>query len=120
MLDVGSGSGYLTACFARAISSLEEPNNALVVGIEHQPELVKKGVDNINKDDPTLIDSRKIVIVGMCKRFLFSKFDSNFNAFVCSTKINRGRWSTWIFGGGKLKSLDIFVDRCILSVLMIV
>lgn len=63
-MDVGSGSGYLTACFARAIASKEDPNNALVVGIEHQPELVKKGIDNISKDDITLLESGKVLIVG--------------------------------------------------------
>lgn len=63
VLDVGSGSGYLTACLARAIASKEGANNALVVGIEHQPELVKKGIDNISKDDSTLLESGKVIIV---------------------------------------------------------
>lgn len=63
-MDVGSGSGYLTACFARAIAAIENPNSALVVGIEHQPELVRKGIDNISKDDPTLLESGKVIIVG--------------------------------------------------------
>lgn len=66
-MDVGSGSGYLTACFTRAIAAKEGANNALVVGIEHQPELVKRGIDNINKDDATLLESGKVVIVGKSK-----------------------------------------------------
>lgn len=64
VLDVGSGSGYLTACFSRAISSKEGVNNSLVVGIEHQPELVKRGIDNISKDDASLLDSGRVIIVG--------------------------------------------------------
>lgn len=64
MLDVGSGSGYLTACFSRAITSKVGENDALVVGIEHQPELVKRGIDNISSDDPSLIESGKVLIVG--------------------------------------------------------
>jgi len=63
VLDVGSGSGYLTACFARAITEKEGVNNALVVGIEHQPELVKKGIENISADDRTLLDSKSVLIV---------------------------------------------------------
>lgn len=68
-MDVGSGSGYLTACFARVITSKGGANNALVVGIEHQPELVKKGIENITKDDPTLLESGKIVMVGKSRDF---------------------------------------------------
>lgn len=64
VLDVGSGSGYLTACFSRAITAKEGENNALVVGIEHQPELVKRGIDNISADDASLIQSGKLLIVG--------------------------------------------------------
>ncbi|KAG4066928.1 hypothetical protein HA402_007676 [Bradysia odoriphaga] len=63
VLDVGSGSGYLTACFARAIPLKAGTNNALVVGIEHQPELVKMGIDNISKDDCSLLESGKVLIV---------------------------------------------------------
>lgn len=64
MLDVGSGSGYLTACFYRAIAAQGDANNSLVVGIENQPELVKKGIENISADDVTLLDSGRVLIVG--------------------------------------------------------
>ncbi|KAK7904354.1 hypothetical protein WMY93_016961 [Mugilogobius chulae] len=45
-LDVGSGSGYLTACIARMTGP-----NGRVVGIEHIDELVKMSVKNVQADD---------------------------------------------------------------------
>lgn len=66
-MDVGSGSGYLTACLARAnrkaINSVTN-NEKIVVGIEHQPELVELATKNINADDPSLITNGELVIVG--------------------------------------------------------
>lgn len=43
-LDVGSGTGYLTACFAMMVGS-----QGRVVGIEHIPELVAWSIENIKK-----------------------------------------------------------------------
>lgn len=57
VLDVGSGSGYLTACFSRMIG------DGQVVGVEHQPSLVKLGLENIRRDDRSLIESGKIRII---------------------------------------------------------
>lgn len=57
-LDVGSGSGYLTACFARMVGS-----SGRVVGIEHIDELVNLSVKNLEKDDPELLSSGRIKIV---------------------------------------------------------
>jgi protein-L-isoaspartate(D-aspartate) O-methyltransferase len=52
-LDVGSGSGYLTA----AMASLVGPTGK-VVGIDHIPELVEWSRDNVRRDGHTsLIDS---------------------------------------------------------------
>lgn len=42
-LDVGSGTGYLTACFAMMIGP-----QGHVVGVEHIPELVASSIENIN------------------------------------------------------------------------
>lgn len=56
VLDVGSGSGYLTACFARMIG------DGQVIGVEHQPALAKLGVANIRKDDASLIESGRVKI----------------------------------------------------------
>lgn len=63
VLDVGSGSGYLTACFLRYIQEKGENPNTKVVGIEHQPELVEQSVKNLNTDDPKMLDSGKLIIV---------------------------------------------------------
>ena len=44
-LDVGSGSGYLTACMAIMVGS-----GGRAVGIDHIPELVNGSLENIRKD----------------------------------------------------------------------
>lgn len=56
-LDVGSGSGYLTACFARMIRG-----EGKVIGIEHIPELVRKSIENVKNDDPSLLTSGKVFL----------------------------------------------------------
>lgn len=61
--DVGSGSGYLTACFARYLDGHDEEHDGKVIGIEHQPELVKLGIENINEDDPELIKSGRVTLI---------------------------------------------------------
>ncbi|XP_055299674.1 protein-L-isoaspartate(D-aspartate) O-methyltransferase [Sitodiplosis mosellana] len=65
-LDVGSGSGYLTACLARANRKAIGPkasNEKMVVGIEHQATLVELAIRNINADDPNFIKNGELVIV---------------------------------------------------------
>lgn len=62
VLDVGSGSGYLTACFARYIHQKENATG-FVVGIEHHPKLVELGRANIKADDESLIDTKKVILV---------------------------------------------------------
>ncbi|KAG9268114.1 protein-L-isoaspartate(D-aspartate) O-methyltransferase-like isoform X1 [Astyanax mexicanus] len=57
-LDVGSGSGYLTACFARMVGPTGK-----VVGIEHIDELVQASVKNVRADDPELLTSGRIKLV---------------------------------------------------------
>lgn len=51
VLDIGSGSGYLTACFAQIVG-----RSGRVVGIEHVKELVDLSLKNIRKDNPDLLD----------------------------------------------------------------
>lgn len=65
-LDVGSGSGYLTACLARANRNASNSitNEKIVIGIEHQPALVQLAIKNINNDDPSLIENKELIIVG--------------------------------------------------------
>ncbi|XP_061897604.1 l-isoaspartyl protein carboxyl methyltransferase, like [Entelurus aequoreus] len=57
-LDVGSGSGYLTACFARMTGK-----SGRVVGVEHIDELVQSSIKNVQADDPELISSGRIRLV---------------------------------------------------------
>ncbi|XP_041988583.1 protein-L-isoaspartate(D-aspartate) O-methyltransferase [Aricia agestis] len=57
-LDVGSGSGYLTACMAIMLGQAGR-----VIGIEHIPELVSLATKNINQDIPELLSSERIKLV---------------------------------------------------------
>ncbi|KAI0828699.1 Pcmt1-prov protein [Trametes gibbosa] len=68
VLDVGSGSGYLSAVLYHL---LQDPHNARskdskVVGIEHVPELVQWSVGNLRKDGlgAALDDGKIKMIVG--------------------------------------------------------
>jgi len=57
VLDVGSGSGYLTACFARLASP-----DAKIVGIDVIAPIIDFSIQNLNKDDPSLLKSGRIEI----------------------------------------------------------
>ncbi|KAM8921390.1 protein-L-isoaspartate(D-aspartate) O-methyltransferase-like [Pelodytes ibericus] len=57
VLDVGSGSGYLTACFARMVGSTGK-----VVGIDHINQLINDAIQNVQQDDPTLLRCIKLVV----------------------------------------------------------
>ncbi|PKI65357.1 hypothetical protein CRG98_014239 [Punica granatum] len=46
VLDVGSGTGYLTACFAVMVG-----HQGRAVGVEHLPELVSSSIKNIEKSE---------------------------------------------------------------------
>ena len=58
VLDVGSGSGYLTVCMAHLVQP-----GGLVVGIEHISQLVELSVKNINKNHRNLFDDGVLRIV---------------------------------------------------------
>lgn len=58
-LDVGSGSGYLTACIALMLGK-----NDKTIGVEHIPELAQESIANIGKGNKDLLDSERIVIKG--------------------------------------------------------
>ncbi|CAF0749491.1 unnamed protein product [Adineta steineri] len=68
VLDVGSGSGYLTACIARLI----QPNGK-VIGIEHIPELVQLSIKNISKNGRSLFDDGILEIVSGDGRLGYSQ-----------------------------------------------
>ncbi|XP_015265640.1 PREDICTED: protein-L-isoaspartate(D-aspartate) O-methyltransferase [Gekko japonicus] len=57
-LDVGSGSGILTACFARMVGP-----KGRVVGIDHIKELVDESINNVRKDDPSLQSSGRVKLI---------------------------------------------------------
>ena len=57
-LDIGSGSGYLTACLALMVG-----DRGLVVGIDHIEQLVGRSRRNIEKDQPGLISSGRVQLV---------------------------------------------------------
>nr|XP_025036414.1 protein-L-isoaspartate(D-aspartate) O-methyltransferase [Pelodiscus sinensis] len=57
-LDVGSGSGILTACFSRMVGPQGQ-----VVGIDHIKELVDDSINNVKKDDPTLLSSGRVKLI---------------------------------------------------------
>ncbi|CCI42697.1 unnamed protein product [Albugo candida] len=59
ILDVGSGSGYLTACFGRMVESA----NGKVVGIERVEELADFARKNIELSDRDLIDNGIVTIL---------------------------------------------------------
>lgn len=58
ILDVGSGSGYLAACFAKLIGP-----RGKVVGIEHIEELVNLSIQNVQKNNSELLDSGRLQLV---------------------------------------------------------
>ena len=68
-LDVGSGSGYLVACFAMMVGK-----SGKVVGIEHIEELVKKSIENINKWDKNMLSSGNIKLLSKFLMYLFIEF----------------------------------------------
>uniref|UniRef100_A0AAY4CN36 Protein-L-isoaspartate O-methyltransferase n=1 Tax=Denticeps clupeoides TaxID=299321 RepID=A0AAY4CN36_9TELE len=57
-LDVGSGSGILSVCFARMVGA-----KGKVIGIDHIKELVDDSVNNVKKDDPSLISSGRVKLI---------------------------------------------------------
>lgn len=54
-LDVGSGSGYLTACMAVMLG-----DKGIAVGIDHISELVEQSKLNIQKDNSELLEKGRI------------------------------------------------------------
>lgn len=71
-LDIGSGSGYLTACMAIMLG-----DNGKAVGIDHIPELVEKSIENVTKDNPELINSQKVILESKCLKYIFMKYVSS-------------------------------------------
>ncbi|CAF1001975.1 unnamed protein product [Adineta ricciae] len=58
VLDVGSGSGYLTTCMARLVRP-----GGKAVGVEHIQELVDRSIVNIKKNHAALFDEGSLKIL---------------------------------------------------------
>ncbi|XP_075248576.1 protein-L-isoaspartate(D-aspartate) O-methyltransferase-like [Convolutriloba macropyga] len=58
VLDVGSGSGYLTACMAKMVTP-----GGRATGIDHIPELVQKAKNNIVNGNPELFEEGCLELV---------------------------------------------------------
>eukprot|EP00047_Mylnosiga_fluctuans_P017858 m.64934 g.64934 ORF g.64934 m.64934 type:complete len:262 (-) comp7295_c2_seq1:249-1034(-) len=58
VLDVGSGSGYLCACFHKLVG-----NEGIVVGIDHVPALVQASIANMRKHHGGALDDGSIRLV---------------------------------------------------------
>jgi protein-L-isoaspartate(D-aspartate) O-methyltransferase len=66
VLDVGSGTGYLTACFAIMVAGTNGGDGSgLAVGIEHIDELHKKSIVNIKKWNENISQTETLKIVCM-------------------------------------------------------
>ncbi|KAJ5667933.1 protein-L-isoaspartate(D-aspartate) O-methyltransferase [Penicillium maclennaniae] len=63
VLDIGSGSGYLTHVFANLVTAPGPSDQGQVIGIEHIPELVELARTNMNKSD----DGQKLLESGKVK-----------------------------------------------------
>ena len=58
VLDVGSGSGYLTACFAHMVGP-----TGCAVGIEHIENLTEQAIKNIKRDNPDLLATERVILL---------------------------------------------------------
>ncbi|KAF9917494.1 hypothetical protein BX616_000800 [Lobosporangium transversale] len=56
VLDVGSGSGYLTVCMAQMVGPTGH-----VVGVDHIPELIEQSKKNTMQDHPEYIEEGRVV-----------------------------------------------------------
>ena len=63
ILDIGSGSGYLTAVFGYLVETNKKNNKGLVYGIDIYPELVEKSLNNIRKNNSDLLIHNKLKII---------------------------------------------------------
>ena len=60
VIDVGSGSGYLTTVFAHLVQG---DQSGKVIGIDHIPELVEMAINNVKKD----ANAKKLLENGVMK-----------------------------------------------------
>ncbi|XP_062503014.1 protein-L-isoaspartate(D-aspartate) O-methyltransferase-like [Corticium candelabrum] len=58
VLDVGSGSGYLTACMGIMVGP-----TGRAIGIDHIPELVDESIKNVKKSNPDLLSNATVKLI---------------------------------------------------------
>ncbi|KAI5094392.1 protein-L-isoaspartate(D-aspartate) O-methyltransferase isoform X1 [Silurus meridionalis] len=87
-LDVGSGSGILSVCFARMVGP-----KGKVIGIDHIKELVDDSINNVKKDDPTLISSGRINLLG-CRYSMICDTRRTANYGNIKAVVHRHRYET--------------------------
>ena len=68
ILDIGSGSGYLTVALSKMIN-----DTGLVVGVEHIPDLYQFSINNVGKNYPDLLNN-KIIFVNQDGRKGFAPY----------------------------------------------
>lgn len=80
VLDIGSGSGYVTAASAiTAAGQMREPlssitsNQVRVVGIDHVPELVQFATSAVRSAASVLVDQGCVVFQGWLFFFVYKK-----------------------------------------------
>ena len=69
ILDIGSGSGYLTVALSKMTG-----DTGKVIGVEHIPELYEFGIQNVKKHHSNLIESGKIIFVNADGRKGYKKY----------------------------------------------
>ena len=69
ILDIGSGSGYLTF----ALSAMTN-YKGIVVGVEHIQELIDFSINNVRKNRGDLLDNKKIIFVNSDGRLGYKEF----------------------------------------------
>ena len=110
ILDVGSGSGYLTVALSKMIN-----DTGIVIGIEHIDDLYQKSIENISKHHKNLLDEKKVILsnkdgregvkdyapykiihVGAAAeeipQHLIEQLDKNGRMFIPVGKVNEDQW----------------------------
>lgn len=58
VLDIGSGSGYLSACMARMVGP-----TGMVIGVDHLVPLVDLAIANVSRSDPDLLENGYLTLL---------------------------------------------------------
>ena len=69
ILDIGSGSGYLTVALSKMTN-----DTGLVVGIEHVYQLYNFGLENVKKQNSHLINNENIIFINEDGRNGYAKY----------------------------------------------